>query len=86
MHSTDFNKIKFCRYDKTLEHLVNLKTKWYLCYHGNHDLLNLKFRKMTVWLLIIETLYLKQNFFETDSCLLAVITSTSHMQVVLTNV
>ena len=20
------------------------------CYHGNHDLLNLKFRKMTVWL------------------------------------
>ena len=31
--------------------------------------------------LIIEILYLKQNFFETDSCLLALITtSTSHMQ------
>ena len=30
--------------------------------------------------LIIEILYLKQNFFDTDSCLLAVTTSTSHMQ------
>ena len=30
--------------------------------------------------LIIEILYLKQNFFETDSCLLALTTSTSHMQ------
>ena len=29
---------------------------------------------------IIEILYLKQNFFETDSCLLALTTSTSHMQ------
>ena len=29
--------------------------------------------------LIIEILYLKQNFFETDSCLLALTTSTSHM-------
>ena len=28
--------------------------------------------------LIIEILYLKQNFFETDSCLLALTTSTSH--------
>ena len=26
------------------------KTKWYPCYHGNHDRLNLKFGKMTVWL------------------------------------
>ena len=26
------------------------KAKWYPCYHGNHDLLNFKFRKMTVWL------------------------------------
>ena len=30
--------------------------------------------------LIIEILYLKQNFFETDSCLLALTTSTSRMQ------
>ena len=30
--------------------------------------------------LIIEILYLKQNFLQTDSCLLAVTTSTSHMQ------
>ena len=29
---------------------------------------------------IIETLYLKQNVSETDSCLLALTTSTSHMQ------
>ena len=29
--------------------------------------------------LIIEILYLKQNFFETDSCLLALTTSTTHM-------
>ena len=30
--------------------------------------------------LIIEILYLRQNSFETDSCLLALTTSTSHMQ------
>ena len=30
--------------------------------------------------LITEILYLKQNFFETDSCWLALTTSTSHMQ------
>ena len=30
--------------------LTEPKTKWYPCYHGNHDLLNLKFRKMRVWL------------------------------------
>ena len=30
--------------------------------------------------LIIEILYLKQNFFETDSFWLALTTSTSHMQ------
>ena len=30
--------------------------------------------------LIIEILYLKQNLSETDSCLLALTTSTSHMQ------
>ena len=30
--------------------------------------------------LIIEIHYLKQNFFEADSCLLALTTSTSHMQ------
>ena len=30
--------------------------------------------------LIIEILYLKQNFFETGSCLLALTTSTSNMQ------
>ena len=30
--------------------------------------------------LIIEILYLKQNFLETDSCLLALTTSTSYMQ------
>ena len=30
--------------------------------------------------LIIEILDLKQNFLETDNCLLAVTTSTSHMQ------
>ena len=29
---------------------------------------------------IIEILYLKQNFFETDNCLLALTTSTSDMQ------
>ena len=29
---------------------------------------------------IIEILYSKQNFFETDSCLLALYTSASHMQ------
>ena len=26
------------------------KTEWHRCYHGNHDPLNLKFSKMTVWL------------------------------------
>ena len=30
--------------------------------------------------LIIEILYLTQNLFETDSCFLALTTSTSHMQ------
>ena len=30
--------------------------------------------------LIVEIMYIKQNFFETDSCLLALTTSTSHMQ------
>ena len=30
--------------------------------------------------LITEIMYLKQNFFETDICLLALTTSTSHMQ------
>ena len=30
--------------------------------------------------LIIKILYLKQNCFETDSCLLALSTSTSHMR------
>ena len=30
--------------------------------------------------LIIAILYLKQNFFETDSCLLALTTYNSHMQ------
>ena len=30
--------------------------------------------------LIIEILYLKQNVFETDSCLLALTTSISHIQ------
>ena len=30
--------------------------------------------------LIVEILNLEQNFFETDSCLLALTTSTSHMQ------
>ena len=35
---------------KTLEHLLNLKAKWYPYYHGNHDFLYVKFRKMTVWL------------------------------------
>ena len=30
--------------------------------------------------LIIEILYLKQNFLETDSCLLALTTSTSYMK------
>ena len=29
---------------------------------------------------IIEIQYLKQNFFKTDSCLLALTTSTSHIQ------
>ena len=33
------------------------KTKWYPCYHGNHDLLNLKFRKNDSLALIIEILY-----------------------------
>ena len=36
--------------------------------------------------LIIEILYLKQNFFETNSCLLASTTSTSHMKVVLKSI
>ena len=31
--------------------------------------------------LIIEILYLKQNFFETNSCLLALTTSTSQMRI-----
>ena len=30
--------------------------------------------------LIIEILYFKQNIFETDSCLLALTTFTSHLQ------
>ena len=32
---------------------------------------------------IIKILYLKQNFFEKGSCLLALITSTSHMLVLV---
>ena len=46
----------------TLEHLLNLKTKWYPCYHGNHDLLNLKFRKSDSLTLIIEILQLNRFF------------------------
>ena len=41
---------------------------------------HLKFRKNDNLALIIEIIHLKQNFFETDSCLLALTTSTSHMQ------
>ena len=37
-------------------------------------------QKNDILALIIEILYLKQNFFKTDSCLLAWTTSTSHMQ------
>ena len=59
---------------------LNLKAKWYPCYHGNHDLLNLKFRENDSVALIIEILYLEQKSFETDSCLLALATSTSDMQ------
>ena len=44
------------------------------------NLLNLKFRKNDRFALITEILYLKQNFVETDSCLLALNTSTSHKQ------
>ena len=46
---------------------------------GNHDLFIWSSEK---WRLasIIEILYLKQNSFETDSCLLTLTTSTSHMQ------
>ena len=36
--------------------------------------------------LIIEILYLKHNFLETDTCLLALTTSNSHRQVVLKSI
>ena len=39
-----------------------------------------EFQKNDSLVLIIEILYLKQNFLETDSCFLALTTSTSHMQ------
>ena len=61
--------------------LLNLNIKWYACYHhGNHGFLNLKFKKIDSLALIIEILYLKQIFFETDSCSSALTTFTSNMQ------
>ena len=39
-----------------------------------------EFQKNDSLALIIEILYLKQNFSEKDSCLLALTTSTSHVQ------
>ena len=32
-----------------IETFTEPENKMVPCYHGNHDLLNLKFRKMTVW-------------------------------------
>ena len=46
-----------------------------------HDLLNLKFGKNDNLASIIEIMYLKTDFFKTDSCLLTLTTFTSHMQV-----
>ena len=57
------------------------KTKWYHCYHGNYEPFEFEVQKNDSLALIINNLsYLKQNFSETDSCLLALTTSTSHMQ------
>ena len=43
-------------------------------------------QKIYTLALIIEILYLKQNFFETNSCLLALTTFTRNMQVVLKSI
>ena len=43
-------------------------------------------QKIDTLALIIEILYLKQNFFETNSCLLALTTFTSNIQVVLKSI
>ena len=56
------------------------KNKMVPCYHWNHDRLTLKFKKNDSLALIVEILYLKQNFFETDRCLSALTSSTSQMQ------
>ena len=37
-------------------------------------------QKNDILALIVEILYFKQNVFETDSCLLALTASTSHME------
>ena len=34
----------------TMNNILGSNTKWWLCCHGNHDLLNWKFRKIPVWL------------------------------------
>ena len=43
-------------------------------------------QKIETLALITEILYLKQNFFETNSCLLALTTFTSNMQAVLKSI
>ena len=79
MYSTDFNKMKFCRYDvQTLEHLLNVKRICALVAMGTMTVFEVQ--KNYSLALIIEILYLKQNIFEVDNCLLALTTSTSHMQ------
>ena len=60
---------------------MNLKTKWYACYHhGNHDFLNWSSKNWQFdfnhWNPVLKTNF----FFETDSCLLALTTFTSNMQ------
>ena len=80
MYSTDFNKIKFSRYDvQTLEHLLNLKKYVPLLPWELWPSL-FEVQKNYSLALIIEILYLKQNIFEIDNCLLALTTSTSHME------
>ena len=61
--------------------LLNINTKLYpLLLPWEPSLSEFEVQKNDSMALIIEIMHLKQNFLETDNCLLALTTSTSHMQ------
>ena len=78
MYSTHFNKISFV--DITdIGKFTERKIKMVPLLPWEPWPSEFEVQKNDSLALIIEVLYIKHNFFETDSCLLALSSSTSHM-------